>query len=134
MVFAKYRERTGQVAFHSLHALLPGFKETIIWRCCFHEGLHHGLVDGIDLFRVRKLLLDFRNALPIVKITSGGGPLKTVRGIGKERHDPSGKLVDLIVSHFIRITGIQISAGGNHIGHPFGNGRPFHVQLRIRGS
>ena len=88
----------------------------------------------MDLFRVRKLLLDLRNALRIVKITSGGGPLKTVRGIGKERHDPSGKLVDLIVSHFIRITGIQISAGGNHIGHPFGNGRPFHVHLGIRGS
>ena len=134
VVIAKYRERTGQVAFHSLHALLPGFKETVIGLCCIHEGLHHGLVDGIDLFRVRKLLLNLRNALPIVNITSGGGPLKTVRGIGKEQHDPSGKLVDLIVRHLIRIAGIQISARGNHIGHPFGNGRPFHVQLSIRGS
>ena len=134
MAFAKYRERTSQVAFHSLHALLPGFKETIIWRCRFHEGLHHGLVDGIDLFRVRKLLLDLRNTLPIVKLTSRGGPLKPLRRIGEKRHDPSGKLVDLIVRHFACITGIEIDAGGNHVGHPFGNRRPFHVHLGIRGS
>ena len=131
---SKHGECTCSVGFHSLHASLPGFKGTVIELCCIHEGLHHGVIDGIDLLWIGKLLLDLRNALPIIKITSGGGPLKTVWGIGKERHDPSGKLVDLIVSHFIRITGIQISAGGNHIGHPFGNGRPFHVQLSIRGS
>ena len=131
---SKHGECACSVAFHSLHTLLPGFKETVIGLCCIHEGLHHGLVDGIDLFRVRKLFLDFRNALPIIKITSGSGTLKTVRGIGKERHDPSGKLVDLIVRHFARIAGIEICAGGNHVSHPFGNGRPFHVQLGIRGS
>ena len=131
---SKHGECACSVGFHSLHAPLPGLKETIIWRCRFHEGLHHGLVDGMDLLWVGKLLLDFRDTVPVVQVTPGGGPLKTVRGIGKERHDPSGKLVDLIVSHFIRIAGIQISAGGNHVSHPFGNGRPFHVQLSIRGS
>ena len=76
VVIAKYRECTGQVAFHSLHASLPHFKGTVIGLCCIHEGLHHGVIDGIDLLWVRKLLLDLRNALPIIKITSGGGPLK----------------------------------------------------------
>ena len=83
------------------------------------------------MLRGRKLLLNFRDALPVVKITSGGGTLKTVRRIGKERHDLSGKLIDLIVGHFIRIAGIQVDAGGDHVGYPFGNGWPFHVYLSI---
>ena len=131
---SKHGECACPIGFHSLHASLPGFKGTVIGLCCIHEGLHHGVIDGIDLLWVRKLLLDLRDTVPVVQVTPGGGPLKTVRGIGKERHDPSGKLVDLIVRHFVRITGIEIGAGGNHVGHPFGNGRPFHVQLGIRGS
>lgn len=41
------------------------------------------------------------------------------------------KLIDLIVGHFIRIAGIQVDAGGDHVGYPFGNGWPFHVYLSI---